>query len=71
LITAGAFSETINCALAQTPIAPLLSANPIPRVAPRVAAYPGTGASRLIGAGPRMAAWPTMRVVGMPTHAGV
>jgi hypothetical protein len=70
LITAGAFSETINCALAQSPIAPFLSAYPMRRTNPRVAAYPGTGSSRLIGAGPRMAAWPTMRVVGLPSHVG-
>lgn len=79
LITAGAFSETINCALAQTPIAPFLSAYPVrsgynvaagmsayPR--PRFAAYPGTGTARAMTAGaPRV---PQMRMVGMPTHHG-
>lgn len=66
LITAGAFSETINCALAMTPIAPFLSAYPMRRTNPRLAAYPGTGAGRLIAAPPRLAAYP--RMVGVPSH---
>lgn len=69
LISAGAFSETINCALAQTPIAPFLSAYPVRRTNPHLRAYPGTGASRLIAQAPRMSAWP--RTVGVPSHAGV
>lgn len=70
LITAGAFSETINCALAQSPVAPFLSAYPRRTVMPRVAAYPGTGSSRLLNQGPRVAAYPGMRVVGLPAHVG-
>lgn len=77
LITAGAFSETINCALAQTPIAPFLSAYPHARrlsayptsgynVPAGMSAYPGTGTRRVLTAGaPRV---PQMRVVGVTGH---
>lgn len=62
MITAGAFSETINCALAQTPIAPYLSAFPRRRVAtPTLRAYPGM---RQIPQRAGVSAWPGMRSVG-------
>lgn len=73
LITAGAFAESINCALAATPVAKYL------------AAYPGTGTRRISGA--RLGAWTgaalpagtarrtpvaayPMRSVGMPIQVG-
>lgn len=75
LISAGAFSETINAALAKTPIAPFLSAYPPRRIAlapagrgrPGVAAWPGQPAIP-VRAG--VAAYPMMRSVGMPINAG-
>lgn len=70
MISAGAFSETINAALAKTPIAPFLSAYPVRRVAAParrgVSAWTQPAALR---AG--MSAYPTMRSVGMPVAAGV
>lgn len=68
MIVAGAFSETINCALAQTPIAPYLSAYPRRRVAMNAWPTPKgiTGGARAAG----VAAWPTMRVAGGVTHQG-
>lgn len=70
MIAAGAWSETINAALAQTPIAPLMSAFPARRrvaSAPRrgVAAWPTAAA--LPAGRPGVAAWPMamMRSVGV------
>jgi hypothetical protein len=79
LIAAGAFSETINQALAQTPVAPFLAgttrrpvrlvANPVAarRIAGGVRAWPGSGVPAAGRTG--VAAWP--RSVGMPTNAGM
>ena len=68
MITAGAFSETINCALAQTPIAPYLSAFPRRRVAATpLRAWPG---NRVIAQRAGVAAWPGMRVVGQAPVMG-
>lgn len=64
MIVAGAYSETINCALAQTPIAPYLSAFPRRRVAGTVRGWPG---NRVIPQRAGVAAWPMMRSVGSPT----
>jgi hypothetical protein len=77
-IAAGAWSEVINAGLAQTPIAPYLSAFPVRRptmrVGPgargRVAAYPGTGLPAGTVSAYPLAAYPTMRSVGMPSHVG-
>lgn len=77
LITAGAFSETINQALAQTPVAPYLAGttrravrlvNPHQaRIAGGMRAWPGSGVSPMGRTG--MAAWP--QSVGMPMNAGM
>jgi hypothetical protein len=72
MISAGAFSETINAALAKTPIAPFLSAFPSRRVLP--AARRGVGAwagAQLPRQTAGVSAWPTMRTVGMPMNAGM
>lgn len=82
MATAGAFSETINAALAQTPVAAYLGAfAPVRRrVIPSgagnrrgVAAWPGASASymALQGARTGVAAWPMPRSVGMPSNAGM
>lgn len=79
LITAGAFSETINQALAQTPVAPYLAGTtrrPVRlvtngpgarRIAGGVRAWPGSGVPQAGRTG--VSAWP--RSVGMPTNVGM
>ncbi len=80
-IVAGAFSETINAALAQTPIAPYLSAFPNRRVV-RVGPGANGAQGRAVAAanGGRVSAWPRAlagnlsaypRNAGMPMNAGV
>lgn len=74
MISAGAFSETINAALAKTPIAPFLSAFPARRMPVALPAGRGRGVAAWPGAAlPRagVSAWPGMRSVGMPVAAGV
>ena len=72
-VVAGAWSEAINQALAQTPIAPYLAAYPRPAlriVTPvrggRIAAYPRAALS---AGAPAFAAYP--RTVGLPANAGM
>jgi hypothetical protein len=76
MVAAGAFSEAINAALAQTPVAPFLGAFPARRVvaAPvnggRRGVNAWSGASALPPAAPRgVGAW--SRQVGMPTMVQV
>lgn len=77
MIAGGAWSEAINAALAQTPVAPYLGAfAPVRRLVPargrvnNVSAWPGSGAAQLAAAGRSgVAAWP--RSVGMPMNAGM
>lgn len=78
LIAAGAFSETINQALAQTPVAPYLAGTtrrPVRlvtnagarRIAGGVRAWPGAGGTGVRRSG--VAAWP--QTIGMPSNAGM
>lgn len=72
MVVAGAFAEVVNCALAQTPVAPFLSALPRRRLValpsrtgvPAVRAWPGQT--------PRVSAWPTSALPnpGMPRQVG-
>jgi hypothetical protein len=79
LISAGAFSETINCGLAQTPVAPFLAG--VPRrfatpvtVASRGGVLPqrrsGQSAWPIGGARSGVSAWPMARSAGMPIGVG-
>jgi hypothetical protein len=73
-VIAGAWSEAINCGLAQTPIAPYLSAFPMRRSPVRGYVQPAhAGMSAWAAALPRntgrVAAWPEMRVTGGMSHA--
>lgn len=72
MAAAGAFSEAINAALAQTPIAPYLGAFGPRRIVPVAGRRPGVSAwpqPRAVAAG--VSAWPQPRVVGMPANAGM
>lgn len=74
MVTAGAFAESINCALATTPLAPYLAAYPPRRIvaapAGRMSAWPGTGNSRISSGQQKLAAYP-IRSVGMPSNVGI
>jgi hypothetical protein len=70
MAAAGAFSEAINAALAQTPIAPYLGAFAPRRIVPIAGRRPvGVGAWTAPAAVAGVGAWP--RVVGMPAMAGM